>query len=83
MSNKIQYQLKKLPLISCALLSYLAFGQVHAVSNDQVKQLVESEKKNYLNTLEALVNIESGSKDLVGVNKIAEICRRTIKNDRC
>ncbi|MFW2067016.1 hypothetical protein ACG9ZB_10795 [Acinetobacter johnsonii] len=48
MSNKIQYQLKKLPLISCALLSCLAFGQVHAVSNDQVKYLVESEKKNYL-----------------------------------
>ncbi|MDH1802204.1 hypothetical protein N5D33_15885 [Acinetobacter johnsonii] len=45
MPNKIQYQLKKLPLISCALLSCLAFGQVHAVSNDQVKQLVESEKK--------------------------------------
>ena len=87
MSNKIQYQLKKLPLISCALLSCwavellscLAFGQVHAVSNDQVKQLVESEKKNYLNTLEALVNIESGSKDLVGVNKIAKYVAEQLK----
>ena len=79
MPNKIQYQLKKLPLISCALLSCLAFGQVHAVSNDQVKQLVESEKKNYLNTLEALVNIESGSKDLVGVNKIAKYVAEQLK----
>ena len=79
MSNKIQYQLKKLPLISCALLSCLAFGQVHAVSNDQVKHLVESEKKNYLNTLEALVNIESGSKDLVGVNKIAKYVAEQLK----
>ena len=79
MPNKIQYQLKKLPLISCALLSCLAFGQVHAVSNDQVKQLVESEKKNYLNTLEALVNIESGSKDFVGVNKIAKYVAEQLK----
>lgn len=79
MSNKIQFQLKKLPLISCALLSCLAFGQVHAVSNDEVKHLVESEKKNYLNTLEALVNIESGSKDLVGVNKIAKYVAEQLK----
>lgn len=50
-----------------------------AVSNQDVKSVVEAQQSTYLNTLKELVNIESGSKDLDGLNKISTLIAERLK----
>ncbi|ALH94741.1 M20/M25/M40 family metallo-hydrolase [Acinetobacter equi] len=52
---------------------------VFAVTNEQLKTVVEGQQQSYLKTLEQLVNIESGSKDLDGLNKIANLIAEQLK----
>jgi len=52
---------------------------VFAVTNEQLKTVVEGQQQPYLKTLEQLVNIESGSKDLDGLNKIANLIAEQLK----
>ncbi|OTG91745.1 glutamate carboxypeptidase [Acinetobacter sp. ANC 3832] len=68
-----------LKLMSLGLIGCLAVAQANAASDSQLKQTVESEKTAYLNTLKDLVNIESGSKDLEGVNTIAKLVAEKLK----
>jgi glutamate carboxypeptidase len=50
-----------------------------AVTNEQLKTVVEAQQQPYLNTLEQLVNIESGSKDLEGLNTISKFVAERLK----
>ena len=50
----------------------LAFGTAHAAPQSELLELAKKEQQPYLDTLRDLVHIESGSKDVAGVKKIAE-----------
>lgn len=52
---------------------------IFALTNEEVKSTVEGQQQSYLNTLKELVNIESGSKDLEGLNKIASVISTQLK----
>ena len=62
-------------IVCAGLLSAPAY----AASPAQIKQAAEGAKQPYLNTLKDLVNIESGSKDLAGVNKMAQLTAARLK----
>lgn len=51
-----------------------------ASSPQEIKKTVETQKQSYLETLETLVNIESGSKDIEGVNQIAKAVAERLKS---
>ncbi len=77
-----QTQLNKLSLqrfIVLGVMSGLSSVSVLAASPDQVKKVIEAEKPMYLNTLKDLVQIESGSKDIVGLNQIAQVVAVRLK----
>lgn len=57
------------PFIPVALISTWAFAQ----SPDSVLTRVRQERQPYLNTLRDLVSIESGSGDVEGLNRIADV----------
>ena len=67
-------------LLSLGIIGSLATTSVYAVTPAQVKQAVTADQQAYLNTLKDLVNIESGSKDLAGVNQIAKLVAERLKN---
>ena len=50
----------------------LAFGSAHAAPQAELLEHAQKEQQPYLDTLRDLVHIESGSKDVEGVKKIAE-----------
>lgn len=50
----------------------LAFGAAHAAPQTELLEHAKKEQQPYLDTLRDLVHIESGSKDVAGVKKIAE-----------
>ena len=50
----------------------LAFGAAHAAPQAELLEQAKKEQQPYLDTLRDLVHIESGSKDVEGVKKIAE-----------
>lgn len=50
----------------------LAFGAAHAAPQAELLEHAKKEQQPYLDTLRDLVHIESGSKDVAGVKKIAE-----------
>lgn len=52
--------------LGCALA--LSASASWAASPQEIKQAAESQKQAYLATLKTLVNIESGSKDINGLN---------------
>jgi glutamate carboxypeptidase len=52
---------------------------IFALSNEDVKSTVEGQQQSYLSTLKELVNIESGSKDLEGLHKIASVISAQLK----
>lgn len=71
-----QTRLKQRPLqrlIALSLIGGLSSVNVMAASPEQVKEVIEAEKPMYLNTLKDLVQIESGSKDIAGLNQIAQV----------
>ncbi|MCL6230833.1 MULTISPECIES: glutamate carboxypeptidase [Acinetobacter] len=51
-----------------------------AASPQEIMQVAESQKQSYLETLKTLVNIESGSKDLEGLNQMAKVVADQLKN---
>lgn len=51
-----------------------------AASPQEIMQIAESQKQSYLETLKTLVNIESGSKDLEGLNQMAKVVADQLKN---
>ncbi|KGH25948.1 MULTISPECIES: M20/M25/M40 family metallo-hydrolase [Comamonas] len=61
--------LRALPL---ALALVLAFGSAQAAPQADLLEHAKKEQQPYLDTLRDLVHIESGSKDVAGVKKIAE-----------
>ena len=50
----------------------LALGAAHAAPQTELLEQAKKEQQPYLDTLRDLVHIESGSKDVAGVKKIAE-----------
>lgn len=76
----IQLNKPSLPrFIALSLISGLSSVSVMAASLDQVKKVIEAEKPIYLNTLKDLVQIESGSKDIAGLNQIAQVVAARLK----
>ena len=56
-------------VVLAALVSTWAFAQ----STEPVRARVQQERQPYLDTLRELVSIESGSSDVEGLNRIAEV----------
>ncbi|MGE8691691.1 MAG: M20/M25/M40 family metallo-hydrolase, partial [Achromobacter sp.] len=71
----------RLPLLkSCAALAFL--GCTHAAQAAPVTNVLDAAKgqqQAMLDTMRDLVNIESGSKDVEGVERIAELIRDRLK----
>lgn len=65
-------------LLALGLLTCMT-STVYAATPAQIKQVVEQQQSAYLKTLESLVNIESGSRDLEGLNKIAQLVANRLK----
>ncbi len=65
--------------IALSLISGLSSMSVMAASPEQVKKVIEAEKPIYLNTLKDLVQIESGSQDIAGLNQIAQVVAERLK----
>ncbi|MDY6451604.1 M20/M25/M40 family metallo-hydrolase [Acinetobacter faecalis] len=71
--------MKKTKHILAFTVASLMSTSIFAISNDDVKSEVQAQQPIYLNTLKDLVNIESGSKDLDGLNKIASLIAERLK----
>lgn len=70
-SNTLKYSI---------LLSSLSFSAaLYAATPEQIKTAVQAEETAYLDTLKTLVNIESGSKDIEGLNQIAKVVADQLK----
>lgn len=67
----LKYPLGVASLFMATLLS--------AASPEQIKSTVQAEQSAYLETLKTLVNIESGSKDIEGLNQIAKVVADQLK----
>ena len=50
-----------------------------AASPAEIKKIAEAQKVGYLDTLKTLVNIESGSKDIEGLNQISKVVADQLK----
>ena len=61
------------------LILAMAFGAAHAAPQSELLELAKKEQQPYLDTLRDLVHIESGSKDVAGVKKIAEYIAAKLK----
>ena len=57
----------------------LSLGTAHAAPQAQILEHAQKAQQAYLDTLRDLVNIESGSKDVAGVKKIAEYIASQLK----
>ena len=66
-------------LLSLGVMGSLVTTSVYATT-EKLKQVVTADQQAYLSTLKDLVNIESGSKDLAGVNQIAKLVAERLKN---
>ena len=62
------------------VLAGLASTSVFALTNENIKMAVEAQQQPYLNTLKNLVNIESGSKDIAGLDKISKLVAERLKD---
>ena len=67
--------------LGLALAAALAFSATAswAASPQDIKKIAEMQKSNYLETLKTLVNIESGSKDIDGLNQISKVAAEQLK----
>lgn len=72
-------QLNQNTLMALGLLACLASSSVFAASPSEIKQIVKQQETAYLETLKSLVNIESGSKDIEGLNNIANLIAQRLK----
>ena len=61
------------------LILAMALGAAHAAPQSELLELAKKEQQPYLDTLRDLVHIESGSKDVAGVKKIAEYIAAKLK----
>ena len=61
------------------LILAMALGAAHAAPQSKLLELAKKEQQPYLDTLRDLVHIESGSKDVAGVKKIAEYIAAKLK----
>ena len=59
--------------LAAVLLTAAAIAPAHAQRNEQVLSLAQKEQQPLLKTLEELVSIESGSRDLEGLDRIAKL----------
>lgn len=62
------------------LLGTLSISNALALTPEQLKTQVESQQQAYLETLKALVNIESGSKDVEGTQALAQFAVEQFKH---
>ncbi len=69
--------LKPHVVLGCVLA--LSASASWAASPQDIKKLAENQKAGYLETLKTLVNIESGSKDIEGLNQIAKVVAEQLK----
>lgn len=69
---------KVLPIALGSTLLYLS-SISWAASPAEIKKIAEAQKVGYLDTLKTLVNIESGSKDIEGLNQISKVVADQLK----
>ncbi|WP_353173167.1 glutamate carboxypeptidase [Acinetobacter rudis] len=70
--NYIRSKSYDLSLITLGSFFALSSLSLQAATLQQIKQVVVAEQQAYLSTLKDLVNIESGSRDIEGLNQIAQ-----------
>ena len=69
---------KKKVLFGLAMVS-LVSTTTFAVSNEKLKTVVKAQESNYLTTLKDLVDIESDSKNIEGLNQISKFIAERLK----
>ncbi len=66
--------------ISIGVSLFICTSISHAASAQELIKVAESQKQPFLNTLKTLVNIESSSRDIEGLNIIAKQVAQQLKN---
>src|SRR5262249_34986488 len=62
-----------------AVIAFLSFSAAHGQAVEPVKSLAAKEKQALLDTLKALVSIESGSHDREGLDRIAGVVAKRLQ----
>ena len=65
--------------LSLAVGMMMLSGGLFAATPQQIKTVVQAEEAAYLQTLKKLVHIESGSKDIAGLNQMANTVAQQLK----
>lgn len=71
MSQNKQFKSNQFAKVTIGTILGLSSLAIYAVTPQQIKEVVTAEQQAYLSTLKDLVNIESGSRDVEGLNQIA------------
>lgn len=74
------FNIPKRLLYSILISSLSLSSALYAATPEQIKKTVQTEESAYLETLKNLVNIESGSKDIEGLNQIAKVVANELKD---
>ena len=78
--QKNRFNISKRFSYSILLSSLFLSSALYAATPEQIKKTVQTEESAYLETLKTLVNIESGSKDIEGLNQIAQVVASQLKD---
>lgn len=65
--------------LAFGIITSFGISSSFAAEAQQIKKIAEDQKQSYLETLKTLVNIESGSKDIEGLNQIAQVVAEQLK----
>lgn len=80
MNKKLDFAVQSFSRVAILGITSLFIAQnIYAISSDELKKVVIEDQAAYLNTLKELVHIESGSKDLQGLNQMAKVVSDKLK----
>lgn len=80
MNKKLDFTVQSFSRVAILGITSLFIVQnIYAISSDELKKVVVEDQAAYLNTLKELVHIESGSKDLQGLNQMAKVVSDKLK----
>ena len=80
MNKKLDFAVQSFSRVAILGITSLFIAQnIYAISSDELKKVVVEDQAAYLNTLKELVHIESGSKDLQGLNQMAKVVSDKLK----
>lgn len=78
--QKNRFNISKRFSYSILLSSLFLSSALYAATPEQIKKIIQTEESAYLETLKTLVNIESSSKDIEGLNQIAQVVASQLKD---